>query len=91
MYKETLNKTSNSRNVEGQSPMCKASKKTSKVNMICAAFLEALHERTSTHLQNMITAHVCKDPPDLDTGLTEISKLQSKISLESSKVAAKQF
>lgn len=77
MYKETLNKSPKDRMREEQPLMFKPGNKSSKINMICDAFLEALHERTSTHLQNTITAHVCKNPPDLDAGLTEISKLRS--------------
>lgn len=79
MYKETLRTTSNHKNIQGQSSVPKPESRASKVNMICAAFLEALRERTSTHLQNIITAHVCKNPPDLEAGLTEISKLQSML------------
>ena len=49
----------------------------SKVNTICDAFLDALKHRTSTHFQNVITAHVCKSPPDLDAGLAQIAGLRS--------------
>jgi len=49
----------------------------SKVNSICDAFLRALEDRSSAHMQNIVTAHVCKAPPDLDAGLTQISKLRS--------------
>ena len=51
---------------------------SSKVNRICDAFLDALKSRTSTHFQNMVTAYVCKAPPDLDAGLTQIAGLRSK-------------
>ena len=77
MYKETLGKSPSPRIVEEQSSTLSSGTKHSKVNTICNTFLEALHERTSSHLQNVITAHVCKNPPDLDAGLTEISKLRS--------------
>lgn len=50
----------------------------SKVNSICDAFLGALQRRASTHVQNIVTSHVCKSPPDLDGGLLEVAKLQSK-------------
>lgn len=50
----------------------------SKVNRICFAFLEALESRRSTNLQNIITAHVCQNPPALENGLFEISTLQSE-------------
>jgi elongator complex protein 1 len=51
---------------------------TSKVNRICDAFLEILRSRMSTNLQNVITAHLCKVPPDLDAGLLEVAKLWGK-------------
>lgn len=50
----------------------------SKVNRICDAFLDALKNRTLTHFQNVITAHVCKTPPDLDAGLSQIAGLRSE-------------
>ncbi|GAB7355004.1 hypothetical protein MBLNU459_g5613t2 [Dothideomycetes sp. NU459] len=50
--------------------------KVSKTNRICDAFLEVLQSRTSTNLQNIVTAHVCKSPPDLDAGLTLIAQLR---------------
>ncbi|KAL8798214.1 MAG: hypothetical protein Q9182_006859 [Xanthomendoza sp. 2 TL-2023] len=46
-----------------------------KVNRICNAFLEALSGRKS-NVKNMITAQVCKNPPDLDAGLLEIVQLR---------------
>ena len=49
-----------------------------KVNRICDAFLDTLKSRTSTHFQNMVTAYVCKAPPDLDAGLTQIACLRGK-------------
>ena len=48
----------------------------SKVSRICNAFLDFLRHRTATNLQNVITAHVCKVPPDLDAGLSEIARLR---------------
>lgn len=48
----------------------------SKVNQICDAFLDVLQTRTSTNLQNIITAHVCKSPPDLEAGLTVVARLR---------------
>lgn len=50
----------------------------SKVNRICNAFLDTLKSRTSTHFQNVVTAHVCKKPPDLDAGLAQIAGLRSE-------------
>ncbi|KAL8930229.1 MAG: hypothetical protein Q9208_000846 [Pyrenodesmia sp. 3 TL-2023] len=48
-----------------------------KVNRICNAFLEALSGRRA-NAKNMITAQVCKNPPDLDAGLLEIVRLREK-------------
>ncbi|KAL8905894.1 MAG: hypothetical protein Q9171_006493 [Xanthocarpia ochracea] len=48
-----------------------------KVNKICNAFLEALLGRKA-NVKNMITAQVCKSPPDLDAGLLEIVRLREK-------------
>ena len=50
----------------------------SKINRICDAFLDAFKSRPSTHVQNVISAHVCKNPPDLEAGLLMIADLQSK-------------
>ncbi|KAK4691558.1 elongator complex protein 1, partial [Lecanoromycetidae sp. Uapishka_2] len=50
----------------------------SKINRICDAFLTALKHRTATHFQNVVTANVCKSPPNLDAGLTQIAALREK-------------
>jgi elongator complex protein 1 len=70
MYKETIPDSvpKTSENVAG-----------SKVNRICDAFLKSLETRTSTNLQNLISAHVCKNPPALEEGLLEIANLRSKL------------
>ncbi|EXJ58709.1 hypothetical protein A1O7_06138 [Cladophialophora yegresii CBS 114405] len=48
----------------------------SKVNRIADAFLSALAARpTSSSIQTIITAHVCKRPPDLPSALSLISRL----------------
>lgn len=47
----------------------------SKANRICDAFLEVLKTRTSTNLQNIITANVCKSPPALEDGLLVVAQL----------------
>ena len=49
----------------------------SKVNRICDAILDALQSRIATNLQNVISAHVCKNPPDLEAGLLVVADLQS--------------
>ena len=53
----------------------------SKINKICDAFLVTFRDRPSTNVQNIISAHVCKSPPDLEAGLSMIAELQSKGSL----------
>ena len=74
MYKETLPGDGGSQEPGVESPEAQIS----KVNRICNAFLHALKNRTSTHFQNVVTAHVCKTPADLDAGLTQIAGLRSK-------------
>ena len=51
-------------------------KQISKVNSICDAFLASLTVLTPKHLQNIVTAHVSKLPPDLDSALQVIVKLR---------------
>ena len=75
MYKNTLQEGSNLQDRPGAET---SEAKGSKVNRICDAFLDALKSRTSTHFQNVVTAHVCKIPPDLNAGLTQIAGLRSK-------------
>lgn len=78
MYRETLSQQS-----EDDCPKAATQAATSaedgrqdKVNRICNAFLDVLRLRTSTNLKNIITAHVCKVPPNLDAGLSEITRLR---------------
>ncbi|PHH82956.1 hypothetical protein CDD82_4174 [Ophiocordyceps australis] len=47
----------------------------SKVNAICDGLLKELQCRKATHLQNIITAHVCKVPPALDDGLVLVADI----------------
>lgn len=49
-----------------------------KVNDICDTFLAVLSNDTS-RIQNTITAHVCKQPPDLDSALLLIARLRGKV------------
>ena len=75
MYREMLN---NATEVLEQHQADSFGIKNSKVNRICDAFLDALTNLTTSHFQNVITAHVCKSPPDLDAGLTQIAGLRSE-------------
>lgn len=70
MYRETLR--AEERQVDGAKGLPHG-----KVNEICNAFLEALSGRKA-NVKNMITAQVCKSPPDLDAGLMEIVRLRGK-------------
>lgn len=54
--------------------------KDSKINRICDAFLVALKNKMDTNLQNVVTAHVCKFPPDLDAGLQLVADLRGLFS-----------
>ena len=74
MYKDT------NRVQRGNAPDTKQPKSLSKskVNRICDSFLEVLIARQETNFQNVVTAHVCKMPPDLDAGLSRIAGLRSK-------------
>lgn len=81
MYKETLNAPK--LGLHGDPPISGTTTtqiggtvQTSKIDRVCDAFLEVLQSRTSTNLQNIVTAHVCKSPPDLDAGLTLIAQLR---------------
>ncbi|KAI9873813.1 MAG: hypothetical protein M1830_010585 [Pleopsidium flavum] len=90
MYKETLrnpNRTESLMNQEvsalkGIDGFAHASayhaQDKSKINRICDAFLNALKGRLDTNLQNVVTAHVCKSPPDLDAGLSLVAKLRGE-------------
>ncbi|SMR61040.1 unnamed protein product [Zymoseptoria tritici ST99CH_1E4] len=51
---------------------------SSKVNQICDAFLHTLAGQEATYLQSIVTAHVCKNPPDLIAGLYLISDLRKR-------------
>lgn len=65
-----------------------AARKDNKVNVICDAFLAVLKDRVDTNLQNLVTAHVCKSPPDLEAGLSLVAHLRSMSgSLEHSRIS----
>jgi elongator complex protein 1 len=75
MYKETLK----AKDINAKSKLSQEQIDT-KVNRICDAFLAVLEqpECKEEHLQNIITAHVSKVPPGLETGLDMIGRLQGK-------------
>jgi elongator complex protein 1 len=51
---------------------------SSKMNRICDAFLHEFQVNSATRLQNIVTAHVCKNPPDLESGLRLVSELRKQ-------------
>lgn len=83
LYKDTLkiskNESAAVAQLDGQSipTLSKPSSKNNKVNVICDAFLAVLQNRVDTNLQNLVTAHVCKSPPDLEAGLSLVAHLRS--------------
>ncbi|KAL2160879.1 hypothetical protein VTH06DRAFT_1076 [Thermothelomyces fergusii] len=52
--------------------------KPGKTNTICDAFLTRLRAQKKANLQNIITAHVCKNPPALDDGLLVVAELMQE-------------
>lgn len=56
-------------------------KKGNKVNKICDGFLAALEKRSESNLHNLITAYVCKLPPDLESGLQLVARLRGSSTL----------
>ncbi|KAI3091561.1 hypothetical protein CBS147343_791 [Aspergillus niger] len=76
LYKDTL-KTPKADNAP-TGIVAVAPNKGSKVNRICDAFLSTLEKRIDTNLHNLITAHVCKSPPDLESGLQLVARLREQ-------------
>jgi elongator complex protein 1 len=77
MYKETLK----AKDLVNK-PRLSQGQIDTKVNRICDAFLAVLEQSRykDAHLQNIITSHVSKVPPGLETGLEMIGKLQCESS-----------
>lgn len=50
--------------------------KVNKVNTICDNLISALGRKGAAYLPNIITAHVCKRPPDVNSALTLVSSLR---------------
>ncbi|GAM82828.1 hypothetical protein ANO11243_008140 [Dothideomycetidae sp. 11243] len=70
LYKDTLQAAKSSL----QSGMSESA--PVNVNRICDGFLKALESRRDSHLQNIVTSHVCKSPPDLPAGLRLVADLR---------------
>ena len=74
MYKETLT------NRESQTPPeITTTDQESKINAVCDRFLAIFKDKASERLQNTLTAHVCKIPPDLDAALMQIEKIRKSV------------
>lgn len=56
----------------------RAAMQPGKINKICDAVLEKLKTQKNANLQNIITAHVCKNPPALDDGLLVVAELMKE-------------
>ena len=75
LYRDTL-KDSSTDSVQGNGELKSApSQSTGKVNRICTALIPILNARSSAYLQNIITAHTSKRPPDFTSALTLVSNL----------------
>ncbi|KAL4873175.1 hypothetical protein BDV12DRAFT_209116 [Aspergillus spectabilis] len=74
LYKDTL------KALKVDVALTKSAKKGGKVNRICDGFLAALEKRSDSNLHNLITAHVCKLPPDLESGLRLVARLRDESS-----------
>jgi elongator complex protein 1 len=74
LYKDTLKALNVG--VAVNTGLTKSAKKGGKVNRICDGFLAALEKRSDSNLHNLITAHVCKLPPDLESGLRLVARLR---------------
>ncbi len=72
MYKDT--KTKKTPVLGGIVPSTESTS-SSKINNVCDAVLAGLSTRKKTNLQNIITAHVSKNPPAIDDGLALVAQL----------------
>lgn len=72
MYKDTLGMLK----LDSSTEIASEPSTKSKVNGICDALLEVLDKQKDKHLQNLVTAQVCKSPPDLEAGLALIAQLR---------------
>lgn len=80
IYKDTLEVQGVEGFINGDVPPSTVSKPTtgSKINRVCDAFLESLRRQGHKRLQNIVTAHVSKNSPDLEAGVRLVSELRKK-------------
>lgn len=83
MYRETIGANTSEKTAANPETIRHSSQdsRVSKVNSICNSFIDVLLNRTPLRFQNVITAHVCKVPPDLDAGLAQIARIRRKFFL----------
>ncbi|KAK5733144.1 putative elongator complex protein 1 [Elasticomyces elasticus] len=78
MYKETLNLGPEQVLLNGHGGLSESLPVVgNKINRVCDAFLRELRLRSGS-LQNIITAHVCRSPADLEAGLQLVSDLRKQ-------------
>ncbi|KAK9478600.1 IKI3 family-domain-containing protein [Lipomyces japonicus] len=81
IYKETLPSALGKLNVSSSSL---SPSDDNKVNQVCDAILNVLIKSyTTTHTQSIITAHVCKQPPDVEAALILIATFMDQDKLTS--------
>ena len=81
MYKDTLNNYSASSPDQQSVGDKKQSvrEKSGKVNLICKELIITFEQSDPKYVQNIITACVCKRPPDLHAGLSLVSQLHKSV------------
>jgi elongator complex protein 1 len=79
MYKETLRASTNEPVPGGNGTQATSGiGAPSKVNSICDVFITVLQKDRAKHLQSIVTAHVSKEPADLEAGLRLVSELRKQ-------------
>ncbi|KAM0715264.1 hypothetical protein Q7P37_008762 [Cladosporium fusiforme] len=83
IYKETLRAAVNEPLPTGTgAPITSGIVAPSKINSTSDAFIRVLQKDRAKHLQSIVTAHVCKSPPDLEAGLQLVSELRKQANEE---------
>ena len=82
LYRDTLKPLTEGAQANGSSKISSTQREHGKVNRICDALINTLDSRSSAYLQNIITAHTCKRPPDLNSALTLVSTLRQTSATE---------
>ncbi|GAB7361454.1 hypothetical protein MBLNU230_g1510t1 [Neophaeotheca triangularis] len=76
IYKDTLNVSGSDNLAHTQAAQPLQTIAGSKINRVCDAFLDSLRRHGFERLQNIVTAHVSKNPPDLEAGVGLVSELR---------------